>query len=112
VLAWLRSRVSSLRIDSRRLLGPIGHAPPAEYEEAYHNRLTAQTAFTAVIMMPQGEVAIRGQQRERAEGAETDRARPAGTPDQERVTYILDGMEVTPSACRTPSSPAPPTSAA
>jgi putative transposase len=26
-----------------RLLGPIGHVPPAEYEEAYYNRLTAQT---------------------------------------------------------------------
>jgi putative transposase len=26
-----------------RLLGPLGHVPPAEYEEAYYNRLTAQT---------------------------------------------------------------------
>jgi putative transposase len=26
-----------------RLLGPLGYVPPAEYEEAYYNRLTAQT---------------------------------------------------------------------
>jgi putative transposase len=26
-----------------RLLGPIGHVPPAEYEEAYYTCLTAQT---------------------------------------------------------------------
>lgn len=28
--------------DYHRLLGPIGHVPPAEYEEEYYNRLTAQ----------------------------------------------------------------------
>jgi putative transposase len=29
--------------NNHRLFGPIGHVPPAEFEEQYHSRLTAQT---------------------------------------------------------------------
>jgi hypothetical protein len=30
-------------VQLRPLLGPIGHVPPAEYEEAFYNRLEPQT---------------------------------------------------------------------
>ena len=29
--------------NTHRLFGPLGHVPPAEFEEQYHSRLTAQT---------------------------------------------------------------------